>query len=67
MQTDVAPAGLPTRRQRELVHVRPQVADAVEVSRRGVRDECDPWVIEPLPGRDRRIEGQPGSAKRYVI
>jgi hypothetical protein len=67
VETHVGSAALTPNRERELVYVRPQVTDPVEIRRRGVRDDRTPQIAEPNPCGGGGIELEPRRPKPEMV
>jgi hypothetical protein len=67
VQAYVGPAGLASRRKRELVHVGTQIADAVQGCSRGMRDECHIGRAHTRPPRFVGLELKPGRPKLEMV
>ena len=67
MQADIATARLAPSRKRELVHVRPKIANSVEARGRGVRDDRAVEVIEAGPGGRLGSELKPGGPQPQML
>jgi hypothetical protein len=67
MKPNIRSARLAAMGKRELMHIRTEISDTVQGSRRGVGYDSDVRVVEPFPGRMIGVELEPSTAKAEMF